>query len=99
MNIKLMAEQLRICKECKSNGGQCNECTKARAIMDVMKSADSESLLELDSYMRHQEQLSILQRMHEAELEAQDRFVSACVKIGCCVLIILGIIILGGVLK
>lgn len=98
MNAELMAEQLRVCRECKSNGGQCNACTKARVIMDVMRSADSESLLELDSYMRHQEQLSILQRMHEAQL-AQDRFVSACVRIGCCVLIILGIVILGGVLK
>ena len=98
MNIKLMAEQLRVCKECKSNGGQCNSCTKAMAIMDVMRSADSESLLELDSYMRHQEQLSILQRMHEAQL-AQDRFVSACVKIGCFAAIVLGIIILGGILK
>ena len=99
MNIKLMAEQLKRCKECKSNGGQCNSCTKAMAIMDVMKSADSESLLELDSYMRHQEQLSILQRMHEAELEAQDRFVSLCVKVACCGVIVLGIIILGGILK
>ena len=98
MNIKLMAEQLRVCRECKSNGGQCNSCTKAMAIMDVMMSADSESLLELDSYMRHQEQLNALQQLHEAQL-AKDRFVSACVKIGCCVLIILGIAILGGILK
>ena len=99
MNIKLMAEQLRVCRECKSNGGKCNSCTKASVIMDVMRSTDSESLLELDSYMRHQEQLSILQRMHEAELETQDRFVSACVKIGCFAAIVLGIIILGGILK
>lgn len=99
MNIKLMAEQLRRCKECKSNGGQCNSCTKARAIMDVMKSADAESLLELDSYMHHQEQLNILQRMHEAELAAQDRFVSIGVKVGCCVAIVLGILFLGGILK
>ena len=98
MNVKLMAEQLRVCRECKSNGGQCNSCTKAMAIMDVMRSADSESLLELDSYMRHQEQLGILQRMHEAQL-AQDRFVSVCVKIGCFAAIVLGIIILGGILK
>ena len=98
MNIKLMAEQLRVCRECKSNGGQCNSCTKAMAIMDVMRSADSESLLELDSYMHHQEQLNALQQLHEAQL-AKDRFVSACVKIGCCVLIILGIAILGGILK
>lgn len=99
MNIKLMAEQLRRCKECKSNGGQCNSCTKARAIMDVMKSADAESLLELDSYMHHQEQLNMLQRMHEAELETQDRFVAACVRIGCFAAIVLGILLLGGILK
>ena len=98
MNIKLMAEQLKRCRECKSNGGQCNSCTKAMAIMDVMRSVDSESMLELDDYMYHQEQLIILQRMHEAQL-AQDRFVSACVKIGCFAAIVLGIIILGGVLK
>ena len=98
MNIKLMAEQLRVCRECKSNGGQCNSCTKASVIMDVMRSADSESLLELDSYMRHQEQLNALQQLHEAQL-AQDRFVSACVKIGCFAAIVLGIIILVGVLK
>lgn len=99
MNIKLMAEQLRVCKECKSNGGKCSSCTKASVIMDVMRSADSESLLELDSYMRHQELLSILQRMHEDELEAQNRFVSVCVRIGCFAVIVLGIIILGGILK
>ena len=98
MNIKLMAEQLKRCRECKSNGGQCNSCTKAMAIMDVMRSADSESMLELDDYMYHQEQLIILQRMHEAQL-AQDRLVSLCVKIGCFAAIVLGIIILGGILK
>ena len=98
MNVKLMAEQLRVCRECKSNGGQCNSCTKASVIMDVMRSADSESLLELDSYMRHQEQLNALQQLHEAQL-AQDRFVYACVKIGCFAAIVLGMIILGGILK
>ena len=98
MNIKLMAEQLKRCRECKSNGGQCNACTKAMAIMNVMRSADSESLLELDDYMYHQEQLSILQRMHEAQL-AQDRLVSLCIKVACCSVIVLGIVILGGILK
>ena len=98
MNIKLMAEQLKRCRECKSNGGQCNSCTKAVAIMNVMRSADSESLLELDSYMRHQEQLSILQRMHEEQL-AKDRLVSLCIKAACCGIIVLGIIILGGIFK
>lgn len=98
MNIKLMAEQLRRCRECKNNGGQCNDCTKAMAIMSVMRSADSESLLELDDYMYHQEQLNVLQRLHEAQL-AKDRRVSLCIKAACCGVILLGIIILGGVLK
>lgn len=98
MNIKLMAEQLRRCRECKSSGGQCNSCTKARAIMDVIRSADSESLLELDDYMYHQEQLNALQRLHEVQL-TQDRLVSVCVKVACCVAIALGILLLGGMLR
>ena len=98
MNIELMAEHLRRCRECKSNGGQCNACTKAMAIMNVMRSADAESLLELDDYMYHQEQLNALQRMHETQL-VKDRLVSLCIKGVCCGIILLGIIILGGVLK
>ena len=66
--------------------------------MSVMRSADSESLLELDDYMYHQEQLNVLQRLHEAQL-AKDRRVSLCIKAACCGVILLGIIILGGALK
>lgn len=95
MNVQLMTEQLKRCRECKSNGGQCNTCPKAQAIMDVMRSADSESILELDDYMYHQEQLDALQRLHDTQL-AQDRLVSIGVKVGCCIAIVLGILLLVG---